>query len=165
MTKSKIEKAVLAGGCFWGVEELFRQLPGVLETRVGYTGGHAPFPTYEQVCTGKTGHAEGIEIIFDASLINYADLLRFFFKMHDPTTLNRQGNDTGTQYRSAIFPTNDSQKNIARQVIEETDKSGRWSRPIVTQIEEFKDFYPAEEYHQKYLVKNPGGYNCHYVRE
>jgi methionine-S-sulfoxide reductase len=165
MTKVKIEKAVLAGGCFWGVEELFRQLRGVLETRVGYSGGHVPFPTYEQVCTGKTGHAEAIEIIFDSSLISYADLLRFFFKMHDPTTLNRQGNDTGTQYRSAIFTVNDSQKNIARQVIEEIDRSGRWSRPLVTQIEEFKDFYSAEEYHQKYLVKNPGGYTCHYVRE
>ena len=158
------EKTILAGGCFWGVEELFRRLPGVLETRVGYTGGHTQFPKYEDVKTGSTGHAEAIEVVFESAEISFQEILRFFFKMHDPTTLNKQGNDIGSQYRSCIFYTNEAQKQDAEAIIKEIDKSGKWGKPVATTLEAFKDFYLAEEYHQDYLKKNPGGYTCHYIR-
>lgn len=155
------ETAVLAGGCFWGMEEIIRKLPGVLDTKVGYTGGTVANPTYKQVCTGRTGHAEAIQIVFDPSKTSYEKLLNYFFRMHDPTTLNQQHNDIGTQYRSAIFYSTDEQKRTAERVKADFDKSGRFKRPIVTEITKASEFYPAEDYHQKYLVKNPGGYNCH----
>jgi len=161
----KQEIAVLAGGCFWGVEELVRKLPGVVETTVGYAGGDASTATYEQVKKGHTGHAEAIQIVFDPSQLTYENLLRFFFRMHDPTTKNRQENDIGTQYRSAIFYQSEEQKQTAEKVKEEIDKSGKWSRPVVTEIVPAMPFYTAESYHQKYLIKNPGGYNCHYLRD
>ena len=162
---SKLETAILAGGCFWGVEDLLRDIMGVEKTRVGYTGGSTPNPKYENVKTGTTGHAEAIKIAFDPQKVSYAELLEFFFKMHDPTTLHRQGNDRGTQYRSAIFYLNDLQKETALAKIKEWDASGRWKAPIVTEVVPATEFYEAEEYHQDYLVKNPGGYTCHYYRE
>lgn len=159
------EVAILAGGCFWGVEELIRKLPGVLKTEVGYTGGAFPNPTYEKVSAGTSGHAESVRIVFDTSKLSYADLLRYFFRLHDPTTQNRQGNDRGTQYRSAIFYSSPEQERIAREVIAEVNTSGTWSAPIVTQVVNASTWYPAEEYHQDYLQKHPDGYTCHYVRQ
>jgi peptide methionine sulfoxide reductase msrA/msrB len=160
----KTETAILAGGCFWGMQEILRQIPGVIKTTVGYTGGTVPNPTYEMVCSHTTGHAEAVQIVFDPSKLSYEQLLGFFFRMHDPTTLNQQENDIGSQYRSAIFYTSDEQKQIAERVKTQVDKSGKWKRPIVTEITKASVFYPAEEYHQDYLQKNPGGYNCHYLR-
>ncbi|HLO68775.1 MAG TPA: bifunctional methionine sulfoxide reductase B/A protein [Holophaga sp.] len=160
----KSEVATLAGGCFWGMEELFREKPGVLSTRVGYTGGTTDHPVYEQVKTGRTGHAETLEITFDPAKISFEDLLRFYFTLHDPTTPNRQGNDIGTQYRSAIFVHGDAQRRTAERVKALVERSGKWGRPITTEISEASTFWPAEEYHQKYLEKHPGGYTCHYVR-
>jgi methionine-S-sulfoxide reductase len=156
--------AVLAGGCFWGVEDLLRKVPGVLDTEVGYCGGTHGEPKYENVKTGLTGHAEAISITFDPKIISYKHLLELFFQLHDPTTLNRQGNDVGSQYRSAIFVANADQRTIAEQVIHSVNTSGQWSRPVVTTIEDLKAFYSAETYHQDYLQKNPGGYTCHYWR-
>jgi peptide methionine sulfoxide reductase msrA/msrB len=159
------ETAILAGGCFWGMEEILRKIPGVIETTVGYSGGTVAKPTYQQVCTGRTGHAEAIRIVFDPAKLSYEALLGYFFRMHDPTTLNRQHNDVGTQYRSAIFYSSEEQKQTAERVKAQVDKSGKWKRPIVTEITKATEFYPAEEYHQKYLVKNPGGYTCHVLRD
>ena len=156
--------ATLAGGCFWGMEDLIRKLPGVLNTEVGYTGGSVANPTYEVVKTGRSGHAESIQIEFDSSKTSYEKILEFFFKMHDPTTANRQGNDVGSQYRSAIFYHDDEQKKVAEQVKAKVEASGKWKRPIVTEIVPASKFYSAEGYHQDYLEKNPGGYTCHYVR-
>ncbi|OGQ04153.1 MAG: hypothetical protein A2W61_04480 [Deltaproteobacteria bacterium RIFCSPLOWO2_01_44_7] len=161
----KKEVATLAGGCFWGVEEIIRELPGVLETVAGYTGGTFKNPTYEDVRSGKTGHAESVQITYDPSKISYEDILKYFFKLHDPTTLNQQGNDRGTQYRSAIFYQNEEQKKIALKVKEEVSRSGKWKKPIVTEVVKAQNFYPAEDYHQDYLQKNPNGYTCHYVRD
>jgi peptide methionine sulfoxide reductase msrA/msrB len=161
----KHETAILAGGCFWGMEEIIRKLPGVLETAVGYSGGKVAYPTYQMICTGRTGHAEAIQIVFDPSKISYEQLLGYFFRMHDPTTLNRQHNDVGTQYRSAIFYLSDEQKQTAERIKTQVDKSGKLKRPIVTEITKASEFYPAEDYHQKYLVKNPGGYNCHVLQD
>lgn len=162
---SHLEKATFAGGCFWGVEELFKRIKGVGETRVGYTGGMTENPTYEQVCTGKTGHAEALEIIFDPAVVAYDSLLDFFFRMHDPTTLNRQHNDRGTQYRSAIFYHTEAQKKAAEAVKERFDRDSVLKKKSVTRIEPAGPFYPAEEYHQDYLKKNPGGYFCHMLRD
>jgi len=162
---SELETAVLAGGCFWGVEELIRALPGVVKTRVGYTGGNSDNPRYETVKTGRTGHAESIEITFDPGEISYDEILSFFFTMHDPTTANRQGNDVGSQYRSAIFYANNEQKKVAEAVIARVEKSGAWKKPVVTEVVPFTRFYDAESYHQDYLQKNPGGYTCHWVRD
>ncbi len=159
------ETAILAGGCFWGMEEILRKIPGVIQTTVGYSGGTTPDPTYEMVCTGATGHAESVQIVIDPSQLSYASLLDFFFRMHDPTTLNRQHNDVGTQYRSAIFYTSEAQKKTAEEVKMRWDKSGKFKRPITTEIAAATKFYSAEDYHQKYLVKNPGGYNCHVLRD
>jgi len=159
------ETAILAGGCFWGMEEILRKIPGVIETTVGYTGGTVPKPTYKQVCTGNTGHAEAIRVVFDPRQLTYEGLLGYFFRMHDPTTLNRQHNDVGTQYRSAIFYTSDEQKQVAERVKSQVDKSGKWKRPITTEVTKTSEFYSAEDYHQKYLIKNPGGYNCHVLRD
>ncbi len=157
--------AILAGGCFWGVEELLKELSGVLETRVGYSGGKTAHPNYEQIKTGTTGHAESIKIKFDPSKISYESILEYFFRLHDPTTLNRQGNDIGTQYRSSIFTISSSQRETAKRVVEKIEKSGFWKKPITTQIVNSGAFYEAEEYHQKYLEKHPNGYTCHYLRE
>jgi len=159
------QTAVLAGGCFWGMEEILRQLPGVLETEVGYAGGTTEKPTYEDVKKGNTGHAEAIRIVFDPQRLEYGALLDTFFKMHDPTTKNRQGNDIGTQYRSAIFYGDESQKLAAQAAIERAAKSGRWKKPIVTEVVAAGVFTPAEGYHQDYLQKHPGGYTCHYLRD
>ena len=164
MSVSKTEEAILAGGCFWGVEDLIRKIPGVIKTRVGYSGGITPAPTYETVKKGETGHAESIKVIFDPSRVSFSSLLDFFFTMHDPTTSNRQGNDRGTQYRSAIFYLSEEQKSIAEQKIKNVEASQRWKAPIVTEVTQAGPFFDAEEYHQDYLVKNPGGYTCHYVR-
>ncbi len=158
------ETAYLAGGCFWGMEELMRHIPGVIETEAGYTGGNTPNAIYEQVKTGRTGHAESLKIVFDPRELTYRHLLFEFFRMHDPTTRNRQGNDIGTQYRSAIFYTSEQQRRTAEEVIRTVEGSGEWKARIVTEVVPFKEFYRAEEYHQKYLVKNPRGYTCHYVR-
>ncbi len=159
------ETAVLAGGCFWGMEEVLRKIPGVIETSVGYSGGKVANPSYRQVCSGDTGHAEAIQIIFDPAKISYEQLLGYFFRMHDPTTRNRQHNDVGTQYRSAIFYKNEDQKKTAERVKERLNQSGKFGKPLVTEIAKASEFYPAEEYHQNYLVKNPGGYNCHVLRD
>jgi methionine-S-sulfoxide reductase len=164
MSQVKTDEAILAGGCFWGVEDLIRAIPGVLKTRVGYTGGTTPNPRYELVKTGNTGHAEAVKIIFDPSKVTFETLLDFFFKMHDPTTLNRQGNDRGSQYRSAIFYLNESQKEAALRKIKEWNESKKWNAPVVTEVTQAGPFYDAEKYHQDYLVKNPGGYTCHYYR-
>ena len=161
----KRETAILAGGCFWGMEDILRKIPGVIETSVGYSGGKLAKPTYEQICTGRTGHAEAIQVVFDPTKLSYEHVLGYFFRMHDPTTLNQQHNDIGTQYRSAIFYTSDEQKQTAERVKAQVDKSGKFKRPIVTEITKASEFYPAEDYHQKYLVKNPGGYTCHILRD
>ena len=158
------EVATLAGGCFWGVEDLLRQLDGVLDTEVGYTGGTLENPTYQDVRTGSTGHAEAVQVTFDPSRISYEEILRYFFRLHDPTTIDRQGNDRGTQYRSAIFVHDEEQRRTAERVRAEVDASGKWPAPVVTEIVAAGPFYPAEDYHQDYLVKNPGGYTCHYLR-
>lgn len=159
------ETAILAGGCFWGMEEIIRGIPGVINTTVGYIGGEVKNPLYEQICTDTTGHAEAVSIVFDPSKISFEALLGYFFRLHDPTTLNRQHNDVGSQYRSAIFYTSDAQKQIAEKVIGEVNQSGKWKNPVVTKVSEAKEFYDAESYHQDYLQKNPGGYNCHYLRD
>jgi peptide methionine sulfoxide reductase msrA/msrB len=158
------ETAILAGGCFWGMEDIIRKIPGVVKTSVGYSGGTSQDPTYEDVCTGTTGHAEAVQIVFDPSRLSYEKLLDYFYRMHDPTTPNQQHNDIGTQYRSAIFYTTEEQRQTAQRVSERWDKSGKFKRPIVTQIAAAGKFYPAEDYHQKYLVKHPDGYTCHVLR-
>ena len=146
------EVAVLAGGCFWGVEEILRTVPGVIDTDVGYTGGWLENPTYHDTHDSKSGHAEAIRVTFDPSVLSYEDLLeQWFFKLHDPTTLNRQGNDVGTQYRSAIFPQTPEQKITAERVIARVNASGKWRRPITTSIEPASTWYSAEAYHQDYL--------------
>lgn len=156
-----MEKAILAGGCFWGVEDLIRNIPGVQSTIVGYTGGDVPNATYRNHGT----HAEGIEIMFDPSIISYRSLLEFFFTIHDPTTLNRQGNDRGLSYRSAIFYLDEKQKETAEGLIKEMDVSGKWPGTIVTAVEPASAFWNAEEEHQNYLQKNPYGYTCHFIRQ
>ena len=161
----KSETAIFAGGCFWGMQEILRQIPGVLKTTVGYTGGTVPDPTYELLRSHTTGHAEAVQIVFDPAKVGYEQLLGFFFRMHDPTTKNQQHNDIGSQYRSAIFYTSDEQKLIAERVKAQVDQSGKWKRPVVTEITRASAFYPAEDYHQDYLQKNPGGYSCHYLRD
>ena len=163
--ESARETAILAGGCFWGMEDILRELPGVLETEVGYSGGHVENPTYGDLKTGTSGHAESIRIVFDPSVLGYGALLDTFFRMHDPTTLNRQGNDRGSQYRSAIFYTSEAQQREANAAIVRAGESGRWKRPIVTEVTAAGPFWSAEEYHQDYLVKNPGGYTCHFLRD
>ncbi|WP_125132269.1 peptide-methionine (S)-S-oxide reductase MsrA [Microbacterium sp. 10M-3C3] len=154
------ETAVLAGGCFWGVEDLIRRQPGVLDTRVGYTGGQNDHATYRN----HPGHAEAVEIVFDPAKTTYRDILAFFFQIHDPSTLNRQGNDIGTSYRSAIFPQSPEQERIARETIADVDASGLWPAPAVTTIEPAGPFWEAEPEHQDYLVRVPHGYTCHFVR-
>ena len=154
------EKAILAGGCFWGVEELIRNQPGVISTEVGYTGGEVPNATYRN----HGNHAEGIRIEFDPTLIPYRTLLEYFFQIHDPTTKNRQGNDIGTSYRSAIFYLDESQHQAATALIDELNASGKWPGKIVTEVVPASDFWSAEEEHQNYLQKHPYGYTCHFER-
>jgi len=154
------ERAVLAGGCFWGMQDLIRKLPGVLSTRVGYTGGEVPNATYRN----HGSHAEAIEIVFDPALTTYRALLELFFQIHDPTTRNRQGNDVGTSYRSAIYHTSAEQKAVAEDTIADVDASGLWPGPVVTEVAPASDFWEAEPEHQDYLLRNPGGYTCHFVR-
>jgi methionine-S-sulfoxide reductase len=157
------EVATLANGCFWCTEAVFKELKGVEKVTSGYAGGHVPNPTYKEVCSGDTGHAECLQIIFDPKTISYRDLLRVFFVTHDPTTLNRQGADSGTQYRSAIFTHSDEQKKIAEEVIEEVTKERLYPRPIVTEVTKFTNFYPAEDYHQDYYAQNPNQPYCRVV--
>lgn len=165
-TPARRSVALLSGGCFWGMEEILRTVPGVLETEVGYAGGDTLSPDYEQVRTGTTGHAEAVKVVFDPGTLSYESLLRdWFFRMHDPTTEGRQGNDIGSQYRSSIFYYDEAQKAVALRVKGEVDKRGKWGAPLVTQISPAGSFTPAEAYHQDYLQKNPGGYTCHYLRE
>jgi len=160
------EVAVLAGGCFWGVEDILRDVAGIIDTEVGYTGGSLKNPKYEDTHDGKSGHAEAVRITFDPSVLSYEDLVeQWFFKLHDPTTLNRQGNDVGTQYRSAIFPQTPEQEATAERVRARVDASSTWKRPITTSIEPASTWYSAEAYHQDYLRKNPGGYSCHFLRD
>ena len=154
------ERAVLAGGCFWGVQDLLRRYPGVISTRVGYTGGEVPNATYRN----HGNHAEAIEITFDPQLISYRKLLEFFFQIHDPSTLNRQGNDRGASYRSAIFYANDEQKRIAEDTIADVDASGLWPGKVVTEVAPVGPFWEAEPEHQDYLEKYPDGYTCHFIR-
>ncbi len=162
----KREVAVLAGGCFWGMEDILRKVDGVIETEVGYTGGRVADPKYDDVRTGESGHAEAVRIVFDPTRLSYSDLLeKWFFRMHDPTTKNRQGNDVGSQYRSAIFVMSEEQRKVAERVKQRVDASGKWNAPIVTEIVDASAFTRAEDYHQDYLVKNPGGYTCHYLRD
>ncbi len=157
---AKTEIALFGAGCFWGVEALFRSIPGVLNARSGYAGGSVRNPTYEQVCTDRTGHAEVVEVSFDPSRVSYDELLRVFWENHNPTTLNRQGPDVGTQYRSVIFFTSPEQERAARASLAALEASGRFHRPIVTAIEPAPPFYEAEEYHQRYLEKR-GLDSCH----
>lgn len=163
--KASTEVAILAGGCFWGVEELIRKLPGVVATEVGYTGGTVPNPSYERVSVGTTGHAESVRIEFDPQKLSYADLLRYFFRLHDPTTPNRQGNDRGTEYRSAIFVSGDQQRKVAYEIIQEVNASGKWNSKVVTEVVAAGPWYKAEDYHQDYLQKHPDGYTCHWLRD
>lgn len=158
------ETATLAGGCFWGMEDLIRKLPGVLDTDVGYTGGTTENATYRDVKRGDTGHAEAIQIKFDPNKISYEQILDFYFRMHDPTTLNRQGNDRGDSYRSAIFYHDDSQKAAAEKMISVVNSSKAWKAPVVTQIVPAQTFWVAEAEHQDYLENIPNGYTCHFLR-
>jgi methionine-S-sulfoxide reductase len=157
--------ATLAAGCFWGVEEILRALPGIVETTVGFTGGTRECPSYREVVRGETGHAEAVRVVFDPRQIDYEQLLDVFFRLHDPTTPNRQHNDVGTQYRSAIFYHDDAQREAAERVKARVDASGMWPREAVTEIVAAGPFWRAEEYHQDYLQKNPFGYNCHVLRD
>ena len=154
------ERAVFAGGCFWGMQDLIRKLPGVTDTRVGYTGGEVPNATYRN----HGNHAEGIEIMFDPDVISYRQLLEFFFQIHDPTTPNRQGNDRGASYRSAIYYVDDAQKAEALDTIKDVDASGIWPGKVVTEVEPVAEFWEAEPEHQDYLERLPNGYTCHFIR-
>ena len=154
------ERAILAGGCFWGVQDLLRKYPGVISTRVGYSGGDTPNATYRN----HSDHAEAVEIIFDPAKISYRKLLEFFFQIHDPTTVNRQGNDLGTSYRSAIFYINDEQRRIAEDTIADVEASGLWPGKVVTEVTKVSDFWEAEPEHQDYLERIPNGYTCHFIR-
>jgi peptide-methionine (S)-S-oxide reductase len=160
---TKLETATLGGGCFWCLEAIYDMVHGVISVESGYSGGHVHNPTYQAVCEGTTGHAEVIQIAFDPEIISYKDLLNIFFTIHDPTTLNRQGADVGTQYRSAIFFHSENQESAAKSVIKEITESGIWDDPIVTQIEEFSEFFAAEDYHQEYFSNNPNRPYCRAV--
>jgi len=160
-----IETVYLAGGCYWGLEDLLRKMPGVVETAVGFSGGHVKNVCYREVTTGTTGHAETVKVVFDSDILNFTDLLRFFFKIHNPTTLNQQGNDIGTQYRSAIFSTTSEQVFLAEDLIKKIDASGVLRHKITTEVNTFNSFFPAQENHQKYIEKFPDGYSCHFIRD
>lgn len=155
-----LKKAYIAGGCFWGMEDLFRVRPGIKDTQVGYLGGNNENPTY----ANHPGHAEGLEIVYDPAETSYSELLDYFYRVHDPRTMNRQGNDIGESYRSAIFIQDKEEEEAAKDIIKIVEDSGRWQGKVVTTLEPFTKFWPAEEYHQDYLVKNPNGYTCHFER-
>lgn len=155
-----LKKAYIAGGCFWGMEDLFRVRPGITDTEVGYLGGRNDNPTYQN----HPGHAEGVELTYDTRQTDFREILDYFFRVHDPTTVDRQGNDIGSSYRSAIFFQDEEEKQMAEEIISLVDASGRWDKPVVTKLEPFTKFWPAESYHQDYLVKNPNGYTCHFER-
>ena len=159
------ETVYLAGGCYWGLEDLLSEIPGVVDTKVGFSGGHVKNVCYREVTTGTTGHAETVKVVFDSDILSFKDLILFFFKIHDPTTLNQQGNDIGTQYRSAIFVTNNEQILLAEDLIKKIDASGVLKRKITTEVSIFSSFFSAEENHQKYLKKFPDGYSCHFIRD
>jgi peptide-methionine (S)-S-oxide reductase len=161
--ESSSEVATLAGGCFWCLEAVYEQVNGVLQVESGYAGGVVPNPTYEQVCTGRTGHAEVVQVTFDPEVISFEDLLSIFFTIHDPTTLNRQGADVGTQYRSAIFYHDEGQRSVAESVIERIEAEGIWDDPIVTEVAPFQAFYKAEDYHQEYYRRNQRQPYCRVV--
>lgn len=161
----KLNYVIVAGGCFWGLEDLLKNLDGVTSTKVGYSGGDFDDPTYADIRTGKTGHAEAVRVEYNEDEISLNDILHYFFKIHDPTTKNRQGNDVGTSYRSAVFYRDDAQKAIIETVIDEVNEIGRFENPVVTTVALEKEFYDAEEYHQNYLKKNPHGYTCHFERD
>lgn len=164
--RATLEETFLAGGCFWGMQDLLRKVPGVVETQVGYMGGKSRHPTYEDVKTGTTGHAETVRVVFEPSRLSFEELLeRWYFRMHDPTTPNRQGNDRGSQYRSAIFFTSEAQRASAKAVMQRVEASGNWGAQLVTEVTAALEFTPAEGYHQDYLVKHPSGYTCHYLRD
>jgi peptide methionine sulfoxide reductase msrA/msrB len=164
--ETTLETIVLAGGCFWGMEDILRKVPGVIETEVGYAGGTTKSPSYETVKTGRTGHAESVRIVFDPQKLSLETLLeKWFFKMHDPTTKDRQGNDVGTQYRSAIFVSTPEQRKAAEAVKARVNASGKWKAPVVTEVVNAGEFTAAEDYHQDYLEKHPGGYTCHFLRD
>jgi peptide-methionine (S)-S-oxide reductase len=163
MTTNRTELATLGGGCFWCLEAVFLDLKGVERVVSGYAGGSVPNPSYEDVCTGRTGHAEVVQVTFDPAVLSYRDLLQVFFSIHDPTTLNRQGPDEGTQYRSAIFHHGPEQERVAREVIAELEGRGIWDSPIVTEVTAAPSFYPAEQYHQEYFRRNPGQGYCRVV--
>lgn len=158
-----IEKATLGSGCFWCTEAIFSRLNGVVSTSPGYCGGHVKNPTYKEVCSGNTGHAEVIRVKFDSSIISYADILKVFWNTHDPTTLNRQGADVGTQYRSVIFYHSEEQKSIAEMLLKDLDEQKIWNNPIVTAIEEYVNYFPAENYHEDYYANNPNERYCRFV--
>lgn len=158
------KKATFAAGCFWGVEKILSHIPGVVATSVGYAGGTAPNPTYEQICTGRTGHAEAVEVVYDTSQVSYQELLTTFFEYHDPTTVNRQGPDLGSQYRSVIFYHDEEQAEMARRAKKALEQKKVFQAPVVTEIIPAAPFYRAEEYHQKYLEKNPFGYCSHHLQ-
>ncbi len=161
----KNEKALLGAGCFWGVDHLFKKITGITKTEVGYAGGISKNPTYEEVCTGRTDHAEVVLVEFNPAVISYEQVLDVFFKLHDPTTLNRQHNDIGTQYRSVIFTYSDEQQVMAEKVIKRVNESHVFKNPIVTKVMTAPEFFSAETYHQDYLIKNPSGYMCHILRD
>jgi methionine-S-sulfoxide reductase len=161
----KNEKALLGAGCFWGVDHILKKIPGIISTEVGYAGGTTKNPTYEEVCTGKTDHAEVVLVTFDSEIISYEKVLDVFFRLHDPTTLNRQHNDIGTQYRSVIFTFDDHQKEVAQAVIKKVDDSKAFKNPVVTVVATAPAYFSAEAYHQNYLIKNPNGYMCHILRD
>jgi peptide-methionine (S)-S-oxide reductase len=161
----KLNYVIVGGGCFWGLEDLLRNLDGVTSTKVGYSGGDFENPRYADIRTGKTGHVEAVRVEYDEDKISLKEILHYFFKIHDPTTKNRQGNDVGTSYRSAVFYRDDAQKAIIENVIEEVNEIGRFENAVVTTVALEKEFYDAEEYHQNYLQKNPNGYSCHFERD
>jgi peptide-methionine (S)-S-oxide reductase len=161
--QQRLEVATLAGGCFWCLEAVYLDLEGVKDVVAGYSGGHVPEPSYEAVCTGRTGHAEVVQVTLDPSVVSFRDLLHVFFTIHDPTTLNRQGADVGTQYRSAIFTHSDEQRQVAQEVIREIEAERVWPNPIVTQVVPLEAFYPAEAYHQRYFERNPNQPYCQVV--
>jgi len=163
--RDAMETVYLAGGCYWGLEDLIRNIPGVEKTQVGFTGGLVKNVSYKEVSNGNTGHAESIKVVFDNERLTLDNLLFEFFSMHNPTTVNQQGNDIGSQYRSAIFYSNQNQKEISNKVIDIVNQSKKWDSPVVTGVVPFTEFYPAEDSHQKYLIKNPGGYSCHFDRK
>jgi peptide-methionine (S)-S-oxide reductase len=163
--EKNIEIIYLAGGCYWGLEYLINEISGVIHTEVGFSGGHIKNVCYKEVTKGDTGHAETVKVEFDSLILPLDALLEEFFKIHNPTTINQQGNDMGSQYRSAIFYTNPNQKKVALKMIKKINDSGKWGAAVVTSLEQFVAFYPAEESHQKYLQKNPSGYTCHFKRD